>query len=98
MAAVGDEETFVDTHEKVEIDDEDLDGEVEDVEACFALIPGRVVPWSFPACEVDSDPEDCTCAEESRSQEQNRNLVPEPPATEFLHTGLARYDESRDDE
>ena len=98
MAFVGDVEPLVHPYEHVKVDDQDLDGEVEDVEACFALIRGRVGPWPRPACEVDSDAESGPRAEEGSGYEQNCHLVPEPAAAEFLHTGLARYDETADDE
>ena len=98
MAVVWDVETLVDSYEHVKVDDQDLDGEVEDVEACFALIRGRVGPWPCPACVVDSDAESCTRAEEGSSHEQDCHLVPKPAAAKLLHAGLARYDETADDE
>ena len=98
MAVVWDVETLVHPYEHVKVDDQDLDGEVEDVEACFALIRGRVGPWPCPACVVDSDAESGTRTEEGSSDKQNCHLVPEPAAAKFLDTGLARYDETTDDE
>lgn len=98
MAAIRDMETLVHSYEHVKVDDQDLDGEVEDVEAFFALITSRVGPWPCPACVVDSDPESGTRAEEGCSDKQDCNLVPEPAGAKFLYTGLARYDETTDDE
>ena len=98
MTVVWDEEALVDSYDHVEIDDCDLDREVENVEACFALVVGWVGPWPFSTCIVDTSTEGCPCAEENSSQEQNRYLMPEPPTAKFLHTGLARYGEPANDE
>lgn len=62
MAAVWDEKSLVDSYENVEVDDHDLNGEVENVEACFALVVGWVGNWPFTTCVVGSDAERCTCA------------------------------------
>lgn len=97
MALVRDVEAPIDSYENIEVDDNNLDSEVEDVEACFVLVICRVGDWPFPTCEVDTYTERCTCAEKKRRQEQNCYLVPESPAAELLHTGLARYDEPSDD-
>ena len=98
MAAIWNEEAPVDAYENVEVDDEDLDGEVEYIEACLVLIVGWVGAWPLPTCIIDSYTEGRTCAEEDRGQEQDRYLVPEPSATELLHTRLARYDKPAEDE
>lgn len=98
MAVVWYMKALVDSYDHVEIDDYDLDGEIENVETRFALIVGWVVPGPFPTGVVGTCTEGCTCAEENSSEEQNRYLMPEPPAPEFLHPGRARYDEPADDE
>ena len=98
MATVWNEEALVDSYEDIEVDDQDLDGEDEYVEACFVLVVGGVGPWPCSTCVVDGYPEDCTGGQEDRRQEQDRYLVPEPSASKLFHTGLARYDETSDDE
>ena len=98
MAVVGDEEALVDSYDHVEVEDCNLYGEIENIEACFALIPGRVGPWPLPTCVIDSCAERCTCTQESSSEEQDCYLVPEAPGAKFLHASLARYDERADDE
>ena len=61
MAALWNEEALVDSYKDVEVDDYNLGGEVENVEACFTLVRGWVLPWPCPTSVVDSCPECCTC-------------------------------------
>ena len=98
MATVGNEEALVDPYKDVEIDDQNLNGEVENVEASFVLIIGRMVSWSFPTSKVGRDTKRGTGAEKDGGQDENGNLMSEPPAAKFLQTGLARDDEPADDE
>ena len=67
MTVVWDEEPLVDSYDHVEKDDDDLDREVENVEACLVLVVGWIRPWPFPTCVVDGSTESCACAEENRS-------------------------------
>lgn len=62
MATIWNEEALIDSYENVEVDDEDLDGEVEYVEACLILIVGWIVPWPCSTRVIDSRTESRTCA------------------------------------
>ena len=98
MTVVWDKEALIDSYKHIKVDDHDLNREVENIEACFVLVIGWVGPWPIPTCIIDSGAERCTCAEKNSSHEEDRYLMPEPPAAKFLNAGRARYDETADDE
>lgn len=84
VAMIRDPEPAIDADDDIGQHDDDLDAEIEDVEARLALIRGRVRARSRPARVVDARAEGGAEAEQRGRDEQDADLVPPPAGAEFF--------------
>ena len=89
-------EATIDTDDDVEQHSDDLDGEVEDVETPFCMVPGWVVQWSrslIGCAHAEGGAE----SQEYGGGEQDPNSGTPVARAEFFHAGLAGDDEAQAD-
>lgn len=97
MAMIRDPEPLIHPHDHISQHDHNLDPEIEDIEACLALIPGRILARSRPTRIVDAHAKGGAQAEQPRRDEENADLMPPPARPEFLRPFLgAGQDEDGD--
>ena len=93
---VRDVEAEINAEDEVEMDDNNLDGEIEDVEARFGLIAGWMVPWSG-LFVVGSHAVEGAETEENSGQQENDDLASETTGTKLIHSCPARDHDAQDD-
>lgn len=96
-AAVGNMEPAIHPQRRVQDDDEQLDGEVEDVEARLAMVPSRVVAGAR-GLDVRADAEGRPEAEQDGREQEDVDFGAEAAGADFVETSLARDDEAGENE
>ena len=77
------------------MDNDNLHGKVEEIEAPLVVVPSRVVDWSR-GLERCAATECCPEAQEGCSSEQNDDLRPPSTRPEFLNTRFPGHDQAND--
>lgn len=95
LAAVGHMEPTVEAGRGVQVHDDELDDEVEAVEACLGLVPGWIGRGSGRG-EVDGDAEGGAEAEDEGGEEEQGDFRPVLPDAEFLRALGPRGDEGEE--
>lgn len=94
MAAIWDVESLVDPNDGVEIYHNDLDGEIEEVEACLGIVPGWIGARSRNIIGTCSE---CGAKGEQRGgEEQDKYLASESSMSELLDWWSVRKDNSEE--
>lgn len=89
-------EAEIDAEKQIEVDDNGLDGKIEEVEAPFLMIPGWIISRSR-IFERRGCAEGCSKAEKYRRGEQNSDLGSPSANPELLDTCLSRDDQTEND-
>lgn len=97
VTAVRDMEPPIDAQAGVHCDDEHLDGEVEDVEAGLAVVPGRVVAGPR-GHDVGAGSEGGAEAQQDGREQEDGDLGAEAAGAELVEAGGARDHEAGEDE
>ncbi len=97
VAAVPDVEPAIYPERGVHDEDEQLDGEVEDVEARLAVVPGRVVEGAG-ALDVRPRAERRAEAQQHGREQEHTDFGAEPARAELVEGGGSRHDEGGEDE
>ena len=98
FASVRDVEAFIDADDDIKHNNDDLDGEVEDVETCFGKVNWRILARPLSTGVIRANTVTCPEAEEEGGEKEVSDLRSEPAVAEFLDSGLARDDEAAEDE
>lgn len=81
--SVRDVEAPIEARDDISVDHEQLDHKVEAVEACFGVVPSRIVPRAR-GCEVNREAEASADREEERGEQKQGKLDADTTLTEFL--------------
>ena len=84
VAIIGNPEPLIHPHHHITQHHNDLDPEIEDVEARLALIPRRIRARPRASRIVDPHAEGRAQAEQCRGDEEDADLMPPPARSEFL--------------
>jgi len=94
MASIWNMKSPIHSNKSIQIHDYNLNTEVEDIEACFGVIPCRKGDGSWH--ETDPSSEGSSQGEDSGREQKNEDLGPEMSFAKLLDSGAFWYNDSRE--